>query len=136
MSIMSEFEDYKGRLNDAIANICQNELMDAIYQEISDQADTTVYDAYTPKGFRRHSLNNKDNYKDKYYKAGETHTIEVETNLTFQGTQWSPDLAVVITGGLSNFHQPFPRPWMQRAESIMQEKAQGIVTSELIARGL
>lgn len=135
MSLLSEFEDYKSRLDSELSDICRNKLMDEAYEEIFKQADMIVYDAYETKGFRRHSLNSRDNYIDKYYKSGDTHTIEIETNLTFQGTPWSPDLAVVITGGLSNFHQPGPRPWMKRSEEVMKEKAQGIVTSELIARG-
>lgn len=135
MSIISDFEEYKKRLNSEISNICQKQLLDETHKVIADQAKAVVYDAYSTEGFRRHSLEDEKNYKDKYYQSGDTHTIEVETNLSFQGTPWSPDLAVVITAGLPNFHQPFPRPWMQRAENIMQDKAQGLVTSELISRG-
>lgn len=134
MSIMSEFEDYKGRLNDAIANICQGKLLDETYREIFDQADAVVY-SYPTTGDRRNSLKNRESYKDKYYRSGDTHIIEVETDLTFQGTPWSPDLAVVIDEGYPNFHQPYPRPWMWVAEDNMREKAEGIVQAELVGRG-
>lgn len=131
MSIMSDFETYKNNLNDKVANICQGKLLDATYQEIFDQAQTVVYDAHSTDGFRRRSLLDRNNYKDKYYRSGDIHTIEVETNLSFQGTPWSPDLAIVISNGLTNFHQPGPRPWMREAEKAMEEKAQGILEAEL-----
>ena len=134
MSLLSEFEEYKAKLNDAVSNICRTTLLDETYEEIFKQANDVVY-SYGTSGPRRMSLLSRDNYQHKYYQSGDTHTIEVETNLSFQGSPWSPDLAVVITDGLSNFHQPGPRPWMLMAENIMREKAQGIVTSELIARG-
>lgn len=134
MSLISDFNDYKKRLDDAVSDICKTKLLDETYEEIFNQANSVVY-SYGTSGPRRMSLLNRESYKDKYYRSGDTHTIEVETNLTFQGTPWSPDLAVVITDGLTNFHQPYPRPWMQRAENIMKDKAQGVVTSELIARG-
>lgn len=135
MSLLSDFESYKTRLNNEIANICAGKLLDETYQEIFKQADAVVY-SYGSKGERRGSLKNRENYKDKYYQSGGTHTIEIETNLTFQGTPWSPDLAVVIDEGYPNFHQPYSRPWMWVAEDMMRDKAQDIVTSELIARGL
>lgn len=134
MSLLSDFEDYKSRLDSEISSICKGKLLDETYEEIFNQANNVVY-SYGTSGPRRMSLLNRDNYNDKYYRSGDTHTIEVETNLTFQGTPWSPDLAVVITEGLTNFNQPYPRPWMREAENTMQEKAQGVVTSELIARG-
>ena len=134
MSLLSDFEAYKTRLNGEIANICQGKLLDEAYQEIFKQADAVVY-SYGSKGERRGSLKNRDNYKDEYRRLGDTHVINIETNLTFQGTPRSPDLAVVIDEGYPNFHQPYSRPWMWVAEDIMRDKAPEIVTSELIARG-
>lgn len=134
MSLLSDFESYKTRLNNEIANICAGKLLDETYEEIFRQANAIVY-SYGTSGPRRMSLLNRENYKDKYYQSDDTHTIEIETNLTFQGTPWSPDLAVVIDEGYPNFHQPYPRPWMWIAEDAMREKAHGMVTSELISRG-
>ena len=50
MSIMSEFEDYKGRLNDAIANIMQTTVSDEVRKEIKTQADAIVY-SYGTDGY-------------------------------------------------------------------------------------
>lgn len=135
MSIMSEFEDYKGRLNDAIANIMQSTVSDLAREEIQKQADSIVY-SYGTSGHRRGSLKDMDNYQDHYYTKGETHVLEIEASHTFQGAPWGNYLSTVVENGWGNWNQPGPRPYMETAENIMQEKVGGIVAAALESKGL
>lgn len=134
MSIMSEFEDYKGRLNDAIANIMQTTVSDEVRKEIKTQADAIVY-SYGTDGYRRYSLGDSENYHDTYYQNGDTHTLEVEASHTFQGAKWGNYLSTVVEQGWGNWHQPGPRPYMETTERNMQEKVGGIVAAALESRG-
>lgn len=134
MSIMSEFEDYKGRLNDAIANIMQTTVSDEVRKEIKTQADAIVY-SYGTDGYRRYSLGDSENYHDTYYQNGDTHTLEVEASHTFQGAKWGNYLSTVVEQGWGNWHQPGPRPYMETTGRNMQEKVGGIVAAALESRG-
>lgn len=134
MSIMSEFEDYKGRLNAAIANIMQTTVSDEVRKEIKTQADAIVY-SYGTDGYRRYSLGDSENYHDTYYQNGDTHTLEVEASHTFQGAKWGNYLSTVVEQGWGNWHQPGPRPYMETTERNMQEKVGGIVAAALESRG-
>lgn len=134
MSIMSEFEDYKGRLNDAISNIMQTTVSDEVRKEIKTQADAIVY-SYGTDGYRRYSLGDSENYHDTYYQNGDTHTLEVEASHTFQGAKWGNYLSTVVEQGWGNWHQPGPRPYMETTERNMQEKVGGIVAAALESRG-
>ena len=134
MSIMSEFEDYKGRLNAAIANIMQSTVSDAVRDEIQTQADLIVY-SHSTTNERRYSLKDPDTYQDHYYQDGGTHTLEVEASHTFQGAKWGNYLSTVVEYGWENWRQPGPRPYMSTTEKIMQERVGGIVAAELEARG-
>lgn len=135
MSIMSEFEDYKGRLNDAIANIMQTTVSDAVREEIKTQADSIVY-SYGNDGYRRYSLSDPKTYHDYYHQNGDTHTLEVEARHTFQGAPWGNYLSTVVEQGWSNWNQPGPRPYMETTERNMQEKVGGIVAAALNSKGL
>ena len=135
MSIMSEFEDYKGRLNDAIANIMQTTVSDEVRKEIKVQAESLVY-SYGTDGLRRYSLEDPANYHDNYSQSGNTHTLEVEASHTFQGAPWGNYLSTVVEQGWSNWNQPGPRPYMKTAERNMQEKVGGIVAAALNSKGL
>ena len=134
MSIMSEFEDYKGRLNDAIAEIMTGEVSKEIRKEIETQANALVYSVAQEKA--RGSLRDADNYHDMYYRNGDTHTLEVEASHTFQGAPWGNYLSTVVEQGWSNWNQPGPRPYMKTAERNMQEKVGGIVAAALNSKGL
>ena len=134
MSIMSEFEDYKWRLNDAIANIMQTTVSDEVRKEIKTQADAIVY-SYGTDGYRRYSLGDSENYHDTCYQNGDTHTLEVEASHTFQGAKWGNYLSTVVEQGWGNWHQPGPRPYMETTERNMQEKVGGIVAAALESRG-
>lgn len=135
MSIMSEFEDYKGRLNDAIADIMQTTVSDEVRKEIKTQAASLVY-SYGTDGLRRYSLEDPNNYHDNYYQSGNTHTLEVEASHTFQGAPWGNYLSTVVEKGWGNWHQPGPRPYMETTERNMQEKVGGIVAAALESKGL
>lgn len=134
MSIMSEFEDYKGRLNDAIAEIMTGEVSKEIRKEIETQANALVYSVAQEKA--RGSLRDADNYYDMYYRNGDIHTLEVEASHTFQGAPWGNYLSTVVERGWSNWNQPGPRPYMKTAERNMQEKVGGIVAAALNSKGL
>lgn len=133
MSIMSEFEDYKGRLNDAIAEVMKGQVSKEVRKEIETQANALVYSNATSK--YRGSLRDPGNYYDNYYQNGDVHTLEVEARHTFQGAQWGDYLSTVVEEGWSNFRQPGPRPYMKTTERNMQEKVGGIVAAALESRG-
>lgn len=129
MSIMSEFEDYKGRLNDAIAEVMKGQVSKEVRKEIETQANALVYSNATSD--YRGSLREPGNYYDNYYLNGNVHTLEVEARHTFQGAQWGDYLSTVVEEGWSSFRQPGPRPYMKTAERNMQEKVGGIVAAAL-----
>lgn len=133
MSIMSEFEDYKGRLNAAIADVMKSTVSDEVRKEIETQANVLVYSNATSN--YRGSLRDPDNYRDTYYRNGDTHTLEVEASHTFQGAPWGNYLSTVVEQGWGNWRQPGPRPYMKTAERNMQEKVGGIVAAALESKG-
>ena len=134
MSIMSEFEEYKGRLNDAIAEVMKGQVSKEVRKEIETQANALVYSNATSD--YRGSLRDPDNYYDMYYRNGDIHTLEVEASHTFQGAPWGNYLSTVVERGWSNWNQPGPRPYMKTAERNMQEKVGGIVAAALNSKGL
>lgn len=134
MSIMSEFEDYKGRLNDAIAEVMKGQVSKEVRKEIETQANALVYSVAQEKA--RGSLRDADNYYDMYYRNGDIHTLEVEASHTFQGAPWGNYLSTVVERGWSNWNQPGPRPYMKTAERNMREKVAAIVSAALELNGV
>lgn len=131
MSLLSEFEEYKQRLNDSVADIMQHTVVKETKKEIVKQAGLLEY-GETSRG----TLKDEDNYHETYSRSGDTHTIVIEGSHVFQGAKWGNYLSTVVEQGWSNWNQPGPRPYMKRTEDIMKEKVDGIVASELNAKGL
>ena len=135
MSLLTEFQEYKDKLNAAVADIMQTTVVKQAKEEISKQADAVVY-SYGSSGMRRYSLKEEENYHETYSRQGDVHQVVIEGSHTFQGAPWGGYLSTVVEEGWSNWNQPGPRPYMKRTEEIMQEKVADIVASEVQARGL
>lgn len=134
MSLLSEFQEITEKMQDEIANIMQTEVFKETKKVITDEAMALHYS--NRDGRNRGSLYDDTKYHlKKYSRSGDTHEIIVEGRHTFQGAQWGDYLSTVVNEGWSNWRQPGPRPYMTRAEQIINEKAADIVASELVARG-
>ena len=131
MSLLSEFKEITDKMQDEIANIMQTTVFKETQKAITDQAKLLEY-GETSRG----TLKEEENYHlESYSRSGNTHEIVVEGSHTFQGAKWGNYLSTVVNEGWSNWRQPGPRPYMTRAEQIINEKAADIVASELTARG-
>lgn len=131
MSLLSEFQEITDKMQDEIANIMQTKVFKETQKAITDQAEMFKY-----RKRSRGTLKEKENYHlESYSRSGNTHEIVVEGSHTFQGAKWGNYLSTVVNEGWSNWRQPGPRPYMTRAEQIINEKAADIVASELVARG-
>ena len=131
MSLLSEFKEYNELLNEALANVMQTRVVDETKREIVKEASSLSYSIGS-----RGTLYDEENYHETYSRSGDTHTIVVEGSHIFQGAKWGNYLSTVVNEGWSNWRQPGPRPYMDRAQKIMEEKLDEIVASELNARGL
>lgn len=131
MSLLSEFQEITEEMQAEIANIMQTKVFEETQKAITDQAELLKY-GETSRG----TLKEKENYHlESYSRSGDVHEIVVEGSHTFQGAKWGNYLSTVVNEGWSNWRQPGPRPYMTRAEQIINEKAADIVASELVARG-
>ena len=134
MSLLSEFQEITEGMHAEIASIMQKEVFEETQKVITDEADALDYRNRDKRD--RWSLKDKDHYHlESYSRSGDTHEIVVEGSHTFQGAKWGNYLSTVVNEGWSSFRQPGPRPYMTRAEQIINEKAADIVASELVARG-
>ena len=116
--------EIKPKLDEAITDALSREVADAALLAITQSAKERVYDAYSDPKFlsRRESLLNAT--RDETYSV-EAHdnelTITAHPSLqNLFGGDNSGDLGDIIAEGWSNYHMPFPRPWMDEgiSESI------------------
>lgn len=134
MSLLSEFQQITEEMQAEIADIMQTKVFEETKKVITDEARNLDYS--DRDGRNRGSLYDEKNYHlESYSRSGNTHEIVVEGSHTFQGAKWGNYLSTVVNEGWSNWRQPGPRPYMTRAEQIINEKAADIVASELKARG-
>ena len=131
MSVITTFTIWYAELQDAIREALNGPLQDGLKQEIRKQAKTRVYDAYSG-GYRRGKIGDAENL------AGEV--IGMELHIRYVTVQQGGPAFQTETGfveeGAPEFHQPFPRPFMDEAlQEYAYNKAPEDLASALRAKG-
>lgn len=110
MSVVDTFLAWYAELQSAVTEALSGPMQDGLKQEIREKAKTNVYDAYSG-GYRRGQIGGADNLR------GEVNGFELHIrNMTVQqgGPAYQTETGFVEEGA-TEFHQPFPRPFMDEA---------------------
>lgn len=119
------------KLEAAITDVLKNEVRDAALNAVEDSADSRIYGAYSSSGRRRFSAMDDASYS--WEVNGDT--LKITYVAGFQGQNASGDLGDVIASGNSNYHMPFPRPWMDEGVQDNIAKIESALKAGLESRG-
>lgn len=132
MSTVNTFLQWYAELQDAVTDALAGPLQDGLKNEIREQAQERVYDAYSSKGYRRGQIGAAQNL------AGDVEGFSMHIrNVTVQqgGPAYQTETGFVEEGA-PEFRQPGPRPFMDEAlQNYAYGKAQDDLADALRSRG-
>lgn len=132
MSLVAEYLGViKPRMEDAISNGMVR-VADGLQDNIEKFAQDKVYNAYGGSS-RRGRIGGRENLEVSI----DTREITVTNRTPMQGTNYGVSETDFVEVGLSNYNQPFPRPFMEpaRDDFVDSGKADAIMADALRAAG-
>lgn len=130
-------------LEEAIPDVLEHEVADAVKEAISDQTYPNVYNAYDPKFWSRRGKSGgiADTRNMVAIVSGNELIVRSEVplqNLFGKSGKGNGNLANIVETG-AGYNMPFPRPYHEDAENAIRDKVERIMqealTSALHSRG-
>ena len=139
-SITLEFERITEEIREAVLDALQNEMKDALMRQIKQSAEDVVY-SYGATAWamssRRGKIGSEGVLISEVGGGGNRYYLQI-TNVSPTQHPAGADESDIVEHGFSNYRQPGPRPFMQKAEEKFVEsgEAESILQSVLAAHGL
>lgn len=139
--ILKQFEKWKNKLDEAVNNALENEVLDEVKKVMKEEIQERVYDAYTPTQYIRRKQNGGllDDKNIKHHLSTNNHTLYVQ-NITDNGfTVETVETGMGYTWENSSIYKnPFPRPFHKPSEEelINSGRAKKALIKGIRTRGI
>ena len=139
-SLVVEIDRLTEKIQWAIIDALENDLKDGLLRKIEESAEKNVYSYNaTPEAMatRRGTIGSADVMTTDAGGGGLEFYLRI-TNNAYTQNPASDDEADIVEEGYSNYRQPYPRPFMQKAldEFIGSGEADAVLRDVLARHGL